>query len=104
MPRYNSVALDSSSVDSRRLPAIAAAKTAACHCGLPTDLGDRASTNATKESSFPFGARKSLLLAEALLRLGQAKSVLMHLEAALVSSNQEVRNRAEYLIERLKTK
>ena len=45
-----------------------------------------------------------LLLAEALLRLGQAKNVLMDLEAALVSSNQEVRNRAEYLIERLKTK
>ena len=42
-----------------------------------------------------------LLLAETLMRLGQAKSVLMHLEAALISGNEEVRTRAQYLIGRI---
>lgn len=42
-----------------------------------------------------------LLLAEAMIRLGQFKNVLMHLEASLVSNNADVRARAQALIQRL---
>ena len=43
-----------------------------------------------------------LLLAETLLRLGQVKNVVAHLEASQMPSNSEVRTRAQYLMTKLR--
>ena len=47
-------------------------------------------------------ANAHLLLAEVLLKLGQMKNVMMHLEAALVSTNADVRARAQFLMARIR--